>query len=89
VENKEIAPAVTIFGVLLSGFPGLISLCPIGIFFFAEPFPDQPALVWMMSILLLCGGASFIAISVVAGILSLSGTTLDKPISTQDEPIPP
>ncbi len=89
MENKNLAIALTVAAILLCGIPGLMSVCISVLVAVDGPFPDEPRAEWIMSIILLCTGIFFIAIPVVAGILTLRRRTPEKSSLPKDEPIPP
>jgi hypothetical protein len=98
MNNKNTAIIATLIAALLCGCPGLVSLCMGLITAVASRIPGSqidivgshdPGTALATGIALLCGGAIFILIPIVVGILLLRKKPAPAPAPTSNEPIPP
>jgi len=89
MNNKNLGIIITIVTILLCGLPGLISVCSGVVLAFNTTNFEDPVLGAIFSVSSLCMGLIFIAIPIIAGLITFRNRS--QPITTlpQDEPIPP
>lgn len=89
MNNKNMGIIITIVTILLCGLPGLISICSGVVLAFNTSNFEDPLLGVIFSLSSICLGMIFVAIPIIAGLITYRNRSHEVTTFPQDEPIPP